>query len=708
MARPHINLTDLIHDSDPGTDSNGHGSEAIGATEKTYERNQFDPRTDPPGISSHDDAPSNPEPWQSDKDSDPYLTYTSARKLKMVPNSYNTKDSDYSVFCYVGDWAQYDDRYEDFCEVVGGRGFDYTRLGTLPYNKIVMGFLGHVGFDDLGDMPEKVSEAGQHFGVRTKGSATFTDPDGDAGNYRNCGFKYWMAAPGSEYDQDNCQGLLGALRVIHNNEGKSLSFSLGGWSMSYAFSDICSSASLRNTLVESILTIKNKFPMFTHIDLDWEYPGSRGAGNPFKEGDGVYFATFIEELTAACEETSIDLGISIAVSANLDTLAAAQIDETAQRLNNCGVRFNLMSYDLFTIGAAGERGAIGHHTNLKKPSGNGSSEHSTEAAVEYLIECGVNKANIFIGFAGYTRNARNSTLTNVSPLSGNFDAQGQLTVGTFEHGVTELPDLLSNYLDLEGMLAVLKDTDDIIEANKAQFAATGFVLCTDTIADADFLHNPETGLFMSIETPRTVKAKAEYVKNNGLGGLFIWTGDQDNGLLANAAWEGLGLTPNEANINMEPYYQLRGVDSLEDYYAIGGFNELPSAGKYIPREAPYFKPYNFVDVTPMIAIYTISIEHSKEILCSKNTSGSGLPFEGRVFYNPQTDMITFTYDYDSLSAHMGYIQDPLGNKIFTDSSVDVAYQEGVWILGAHFKSAGGIMEHEMVSFKIALNGGTNE
>ncbi len=71
-------------------------------------------------------------------------------------------------------------------------------------------------------------------------------------------------------------------------------------------------------------------------------------------------------------------------------------------------------------------------------------------------------------------------------------------------------------------------------------------------------------------------------------------------------------------------------------------------------------------------------------------------------------MITFTYDYDGFSAHMGYIQDPLGNKIFTDSSVDVAYQEGVWILGAHFKSGGGIMEHEMVSFKIALNGGTNE
>ncbi len=88
---------------------------------------------------------------------------------------------------------------------MGGRGFDYTRLGTLPYNKIVMGFLGHVGFDDLGDMPEKVSEAGQHFGVRTKGSATFTDPDGDAGNYRNCGFQGWIPAPGPEYDQDNCQ-----------------------------------------------------------------------------------------------------------------------------------------------------------------------------------------------------------------------------------------------------------------------------------------------------------------------------------------------------------------------------------------------------------------------------------------------------------------------------------------------------------------------
>ena len=40
---------------------------------------------------------------------------------------------------------------------------------------------------------------------------------------------------------------------------------------------------------------------------------------------------------------------------------------------------------------------------------------------------------------------------------------------------------------------------------------------------------------MSIETPRTTKAKAEYVRKHGLGGVFTWTIEQDAGLLVRCA-----------------------------------------------------------------------------------------------------------------------------------------------------------------------------
>lgn len=77
----------------------------------------------------------------------------------------------------------------------------------------------------------------------------------------------------------------------------------------------------------------------------------------------------------------------------------------------------------------------------------------------------------------------------------------------------------------------------------------GFELMTDDNADADYLYSQQYNHFISLDTPRTAKAKGEYVITRGLGGAFSWSGDQDNGLLANAAREGMG-------------YELDGVPTL--------------------------------------------------------------------------------------------------------------------------------------------------
>ena len=60
----------------------------------------------------------------------------------------------------------------------------------------------------------------------------------------------------------------------------------------------------------------------------------------------------------------------------------------------------------------------------------------------------------------------------------------EVTTGTFESGTTEYYGVLYNDLDLE---------------NGA--ARNGFVLYTDPVADADFLYQPSSGMFMSLDTP---------------------------------------------------------------------------------------------------------------------------------------------------------------------------------------------------------------
>ncbi|GAA1165423.1 hypothetical protein F4556_006817 [Kitasatospora gansuensis] len=141
------------------------------------------------------------------------------------------------------------------------------------------------------------------------------------------------------------------------------------------------------------------------------------------------------------------------------------------------------------------------------------------------------------GVSTISNNARNAQITSWSPLLGTYTPGDGTTVGTFESGRTEWFDILTNHLGLE-----------------YQGGRNGFVLFTDLRADADYLYNPQSQVFISLDTPRTVRAKAQYAAERQLGGLFIDAADADNGLLSNAAREGLGAKETDQVIDMAPYY----------------------------------------------------------------------------------------------------------------------------------------------------------
>jgi len=586
MPRPTINQISLVYAEDPGTNINPDNPEsAQGATERTYDMNGFDPQSDPSTTLSASD-----------------LSYTSARKARRCYNQYPT-NTGYSVFCYLDDWSLFDERYNlstpdeivpPITSPTGGRGADYLWQTDAAYDKFVLGFAGMLGFEDPTDsgLNTDLNRSAADFGIipanteedvaEAKGTMSFADSWASVGAYINCGFPGWKSDNEEElFNQTEAQGVLGALTKLTN---KRLAFSLGGWTMSWPYSELCLSDAYMDKLIASIQDFLNRFPRFTHIDLDWEYPGSAGNGIDFTLQDGYNFAFLLERIFMECRTAAGGvLGLSIAISANLATLQAALIAETVTRLKSCNVNFNLMSYDLFTLSNDGAPHDLGHHSNIWQ--GTGTSEFSIDEAVNYLLGCGVPSNKIFVGFAGYTRNARNAEFTEITPLTGTYNTQGMSTVGSFEGGVTEWPDLLTNYLDLEGMANAAPG-----QANQVQLDSTGFVLCTDIEADADFLYNPTSKLFMSIETPRTVFRKAEYVKEKGLGGLFIWTGDQDNGLLVNAAWEGLGFDPVNMNpFDMAPYCNIRGVTTKQEFDDL--INGVPPTqppavitGLRIPRE----------------------------------------------------------------------------------------------------------------------------
>ncbi|MEO9386615.1 glycosyl hydrolase family 18 protein [Chromobacterium phragmitis] len=507
----------LVYSSDPGTLVNGQVW-GLGAAEKTYAVNHFDAAVE-----------------------DKLFSYTPGRVVKNVFNKYESNE--FQVACYYTDWSQYDSRYGNgpgdpsVNYSVGGRGTDAMRLQAMgPFDKIVVGFAGIIG--DEGEKKPVIDKAAIDFGIASgpadlpnqRGKATFTDSWGDVLSYINCGFNSWVSNDAiAMFHPDRAQGLLGALvKLKRSKPDLRISLSLGGWTMSQAFHHIAKEPALRTVLALSLKRIVDAFPMFTDLDIDWEYPGVPGApGNQFGPEDAPNFAALIREIKAHLPS----MHLSIAVNAEPAKMAAADIPS----LLAAGVEgLNVMCYDFFGTPWAEH---LAHHTNLRgNPSD--ASQNSATKAVDYLLSLGVAPKKIFLGYAAYSRNAQRARIDGVSPLRGSYQPYpDQTTVGSFESGTTEWPDVLYQYMDFEN-----------------QTGRNGFQLYTDTVADADFLYNSQSQVFMSLDTPRSVKAKAEYARSKGLGGMFVWTGDGDSGLLTNAAREGLGCRVQQQVVDMAPFY----------------------------------------------------------------------------------------------------------------------------------------------------------
>lgn len=544
------------------------------------------------------------------KKNDSKNSYTSGRVMKRVYNKYETKNKP-KVFGYYTDWSQYDKRAAEsktgaIPAEERGRGIDITQLSPTAYDKLIIGFMGIVG--DEGENRAKIERAAAWTGKKTN-EMTILDPWGDCQSYFNNGFSGWKPfgfGPEGTYQdgtsedcfyQSKVQGVLGALRDLQaraKQQGHTLalSFSLGGWTMSHAFHQLVKSDSAVNTLVASIIDFFKRFPMFSEIDIDWEYPNGPGNNNPHGPEDGANYVRLIGRLRKGLDSNGLSqVKISIASSANVELLKQSNING----LLAAGLYgINVMTYDFFGTPWA-ER--LGNHTNIYKTA---NTEFSLQEAVGYLLEQGVNPEHINVGYAGYSRSAKGVNIDTFSPLSGTYNGTGT-TVGTFESGCVEWYDIINNYLDLEN-----------------QCGRNGYHVYTDAEACADYLFNPDIKVFHSIDTPRTVREKARYVIAKGLGGLFTWTIDQDNGLLVNSAREGMGCACVDQVIDMQPFY-FTGENITDDQQEDEEQHDEEQQQDSGDNQAP-----------------------DAQILL-KCVSGSRLSFSAKLSSDPDNDPLTFTW-----------------------------------------------------------------
>ena len=286
---------------------------------------------------------------------------------------------------------------------------------------------------------------------------------------------------------------LTAVRQVlsYRKQGVRVGLAIGGWGAG-GFSEAMLTKEGRTKLVQSIIEIVKQY-QFDGIDIDWEYPTSGVAGIGSNKADKQNLNLFCEELKQAMDAYRKDLILSIAV-----TTSDSFFD--FRTLNQYVDIFNVMTYD-YAMGNTAYHDSALYRVNASSSMSN---------AVEFM-KARVDTDKIIPGAAFY---ARRGTFASIS--NQNLSASLSTSMG-------------SNALSFSRLKELILTDSTYVEQYDEQAEAAYII---------------RAGMFYSYDNERSVQAKCNYVKSNGLGGLMCWDLTQDYndhgiGILVNVMYENL-------------------------------------------------------------------------------------------------------------------------------------------------------------------------
>jgi len=299
--------------------------------------------------------------------------------------------------------------------------------------------------------------------------------------------------PGDTWDAGALRGSFHQLQILKAQHPHLRTIlSVGGWTWSGNFSAAASTGAGRTELAATCVQMLLDYE-FDGLSIDWEYPVAGGLGsNTTSPDDRANHALLMQELRGQLDAAEATTGnvyeLSMASSAN-PTLAA-NLDLAA--LNGVVDWFDLMSYDY--------RGSWDSTTGLQSPlyavPGDplgGAADLNVHAAVTAYLAAGVTPSKLVVGAPFYGRAWAGVPDVN----DGLFASFSGLPAGTWETGVYDYADLAANWI-------------------------SPAVEHWEPTAQVPWLYDPTQQVMVTYDNPASLATKAQYVIDQGLGGMMVW------------------------------------------------------------------------------------------------------------------------------------------------------------------------------------------
>jgi chitinase len=281
-----------------------------------------------------------------------------------------------------------------------------------------------------------------------------------------------------------------------NNPHLKVMIACGGWGGSGGFSEMARTIENRKKFIESVVAFLKEYKL-DGLDIDWEYPGMEGIGNPNIPEDKENFTSLMRELREGMDKIGKDQTLSFAAAGWERFFDHIELDKVMLYADY----MNMMTYDM----AGGNDAYTSHHTNLgwvkmedieETPAGDKIFEEgeltkpwSAEKIISFCIQKGVDPGQIVIGAAFY--------------------GKGWMGVPPDNNGLYQLN--RGQYRG--GSYSIIRERLE----NK-----NGYVRYWDSIAKAPYLYNATDSIFITYEDTVSIRLKTEYTINTGLGGIMFW------------------------------------------------------------------------------------------------------------------------------------------------------------------------------------------